>query len=473
MTVKIAVIGAGPGGYAAAIRAARMGAEVTVVEQDNVGGTCLNRGCIPSKIMQTTAVMIEKFKRAAEFGIETNGVFRPDMPGLMARKRRVIKSQANEMLKVLNDNQIRFIQGTGYIQGPNLAAVKLDGQKTVELPWDRLILAPGSYPADLPGVPFNGRNVISSNEALSLEAIPESILIIGAGVIGCEFAFILAALGSAVTMVEALSRVLPLESVDEDCSKILAREMKKKKIKFMVNRIVESIEDAGDQCRVTIGPSPFARDLQAKDTKSTTVTVEKILVCVGRKPDTAGMGLEKIGIKMDKRGWIKVDEKMETRAPGVYAVGDILGPSKSMLAHTATTEGIVAAENALGKNRVMDYKAVPSAIFTMPEVADVGLTESQAKKHGYNTRSDSILFRMLGKAHVIGAIAGQAKIVSDADSKIVLGVHIIGPHATELIAEGALAVKQGLTVMDIAATIHAHPTLSEIMLEASQKAADS
>ncbi|MEA3427611.1 MAG: dihydrolipoyl dehydrogenase [Thermodesulfobacteriota bacterium] len=473
MKVKIAVIGAGPGGYAAAIRAARMGAEVTVVEQDNVGGTCLNIGCIPSKIMQTTAVMMEKFKRAAEFGIETSGVFRTDIPALMARKRRIIKSQANGMLKVLNDNEIRFMHGTGYIQRPNLAVVKPDDQKTVELPWDRLILAPGTYPTELPGVSFNGSNVISSNEALSLEAIPESILIIGGGVIGCEFAFILAALGSAVTVVEALSRVLPIESVDEDCSKILAREMKKKKIKLMVNQIVESIEDAGDQCRVTISPSPFVRDLQAKNTKSTTVTVEKILVCVGRKPDTAGMGLEKTGIKTDKRGWIKVDEKMETSAPGVYAIGDILGPSKSMLAHTAAAEGIVAAENAFGKNRVMDYKAVPSAIFTMPEVANVGLTESQAKKQGYNARSDSILFRMLGKAHVIDAIAGQAKIVSDADSKIVLGVHIIGPHATELIAEGSLAVRQGLTVMDIAATIHAHPTLSEIMLEASQKAAGS
>jgi len=295
---------------------------------------------------------------------------------------------------------------------------------------------------------------------------------VGGGVVGCEFAFILSSLGSQVTVVEAMPRILPLPSVDEDCSKILQREMKKRKIKFMVNRTVEKVENSGRKVRVSIGPSPFLENPSEKDKQLLTTEVNKVLVCIGRKPNTPDVCLEKIDVKIDDKGWILANERLETSASDVYAVGDILGPSKVMLAHVASTEGIIAAENAMGRKRVMKYEVVPGAIFTMPEVADVGLTEVQAKEQGYNTRSDCVLFRTLGKAQVMGEIAGQTKIVSDAENNKILGVHIVGPHATDLIAEGTLAVQTGCTVKELAETIHAHPTLSEVMLEASFKALD-
>ncbi|TET86137.1 MAG: dihydrolipoyl dehydrogenase, partial [Anaerolineales bacterium] len=271
---------------------------------------------------------------------------------------------------------------------------------------------------------------------------------------------------------EALSRMLPLPWVDEDCSKVLEREMKKRKIAFMVNRTVDSIEEVGGKCRVTVGPSSFVAGLKGKDTKPLIVEVDRMLICIGRRPTTAEIGLEKIGVTMDEEGWIVANEQMETNVSDVYAIGDVLGSSKVMLAHVASTEGSVAAENAMGKRRIMNYDIVPGTAFTMPEVANVGLTEVQAREQGYNVRSDSVLFRNLGKAHVIGEIAGQAKIVSDRESGRILGVHLVGPHASDLIAEATLAMKLGCTVQNLAETMHAHPTLAEIMLEGSLKALD-
>jgi dihydrolipoamide dehydrogenase len=305
---------------------------------------------------------------------------------------------------------------------------------------------------------------------LEIEQVPESIVIVGGGVIGCEFACILSAMGARVVVVEALDRMLPLPSVDASCSKVLEREMKKRRIKFYVNRVVESISSSDDGLTVTIGPSPFTSNLKEKDQVPVTETVAQALVCIGRSPNTKAIGLSTIGLDTDPKGWLPVDNQMQTRVPGVYAIGDVLGPERVMLAHVASTEAMLAAENAMGANRVMDYTAVPGAIFTMPEVACVGLTEAQAKERGIDTRADAVLFRTIGKAQVIGELAGQASIVSDAGSGRVLGVHIIGPHATDLLAEGALAVASGLRVADIANTIHAHPTLAEVMLEAALKA---
>ena len=472
MTTRITIIGAGPGGYVAAIRAAQMGAEVTIIEQDNVGGTCVNRGCIPSKIMKTTAEMLENFRRAQEFGIVADKNVSLDMQRLAARKEKIIQNQTKGILRLFDNHKIRYLRGHGYIKSSKLAEVNLAGNKTVEVPWDRLILALGSQPLNIASFPFDGKKIISSNEALNLREVPKSILIVGGGVIGCEFAFIFKSFGSEVTIVEAMPRMLPLPSVDEDCSKVLQREMKKRKIKLMVNRIVKRVEDNGENVRAIIVPSPFNQEPREKDIKPLTVEADMLLVCIGRSPNTANAGLERLGIRMDDRGWIIADERMETSVPDIYAIGDVLGPSKTMLAHVASSEGLVAAENALGGNRVMNYKVVPGAIFTMPEIANVGLTEAQAREKGCNARSDSILFRTLGKAQVTGEIAGQAKIVSDVENGRILGVHIVGPHATDLIAEGTLAVQSGCTVAELAETIHAHPTLSEIMLEASFKALD-
>jgi len=248
--------------------------------------------------------------------------------------------------------------------------------------------------------------------------------------------------------------------------------MKKRKIEFKINSTVKKVEEDGEKVRVTIGPSPFGQQQKEIGSKPFTIETNKLLVCIGRKPNTSNIGLKQLGVKMDERGWIVANEKMETGVTGVYAIGDVLGPSRAMLAHVASTEGLTAAENAMGGSRVMNYRVVPGAIFTMPEVANVGLTEAQAKEQGYTARADSVLFRNIGKPHVIGEIAGQIKMVSDAKNGKILGIHIVGPHATDLIAEGTLAVKLGATVQELSETIHAHPTLSEVMLEVSFKALD-
>ncbi len=470
MPEQITVIGAGPGGYVAAIRAAQLGAEVTVIEEDNVGGTCLNWGCIPSKVMKTTAEMLEKFHRAQEFGIDVKGEILPNISALMARKQSVVQNQVKGILKLFDRHKIHYVSGHGTIQGANLVMAKLPDGETLQVSCDRLILALGSKPLNIPAFPFDGKNIISSNDALSLHEIPQSLLIVGGGVIGCEFSFIFSSLGSKVTVVEALSRLLPLPSVDEDCSKILQREMKKRKIEFMVNKTVDQVEDDGKKLRVTIGPSPFLDKPSEKDKKPLIKEVDKVLVCIGREPNTQGIGIKELGVKMDERGWIIADEGMRTNIPAVYAIGDVLGPSKVMLAHIASSEGLVAAENAMGEKRTINYDVAPGAIFTTPEIANVGLTEEQAKAQGYEVRSDSVLFRNLGKAQVMGEIEGQAKIVSDAETGKILGVHLIGSHATDLIAEGTLALQVGCTVKELAETIHAHPTLAEVMLETSFKA---
>jgi dihydrolipoamide dehydrogenase len=471
--IRITILGAGPGGYVAALRAAQLGADVTLIEEDNVGGTCMNWGCIPSKVMITTAELLEKVRNADAFGIAIDGSVRPNMPRLMERKNKVIQDQSKGILDLLKHHHVRYLKGTGYLKGKGLAAIWMPGGEEQEVPWDKLILATGTKPASLPGLPFDGDRILSSNHALCLQDVPESILIVGGGVIGCEFAFLLSALGSKVTVLEALSRMLPLPSVDEDSSKVLQREVKKRKINFMVNRTIEGLKEVNGKLQVAIGQSSFVESPPDKDKEPLFETVDKILVCIGRAPTTINLaGLDVLGVQLDPKGWVVTNPLMETSAPDVYAVGDLLGPSKIMLAHAASTEGMVAAENAMGGRGTVDYDAVPCAIFTSPEVADVGLTEARAKAEGYQVRSDTVLFRILGKAQVIGEIAGQAKIVSESGSGRILGVHIIGPRATDLIAEATLAIRMGATVQDLANTIHAHPTLSEIMLETSLKAMD-
>jgi dihydrolipoamide dehydrogenase len=471
-TPRVVVIGAGPGGYVAAIRAAQLGADVTIVEKENVGGTCLNWGCIPSKILISTAEMIGQLSRSESFGIQLEGRPKPDMPRLMARKEAILDTQRKGIHGLLQQHRIHCVSGKARIQGHGaLVAEPLEGEP-IAVPWDRLIIATGTQPLSIPALSFDGERVISSNDALCLTHVPESIVIVGGGVIGCEFACLLANLGSNVTVVEALDRLLPLPSIDADCSKILQREMKKKKINFMVNKTVAGVNASAGKLEVVIEPSPFLENPTEKDRRVIKVAADKVLVCIGRKPNSDDMGLENIGVGVDARGWVMADEAMRTSIENVFALGDVLGPSKVMLAHVASAEGKVAAENAMGHSKHMSYTAVPSAIFTAPEVADVGLTEAEAKEQGLDCRVDSVMFRSLGKSHVIGEIGGHAKIVSDSHTGRVMGVHIIGAHATELIAEATLAVRMGATVGDLAATIHAHPTLSEIMAETAFKALD-
>jgi dihydrolipoamide dehydrogenase len=467
MTTRIAVLGAGPGGYMAAVRAAQLGADVTLVEKDQPGGTCLNWGCIPSKVLITTADLLRRLRRAPSLGIELPGEARPRMDWLQARKQKVVADQIQGLLKLFAHHRIRFLRGAGRLEGPGRLRVRTTEDAEETVPWDRIILATGTRPLELPGLTFDGRRILSSDHALSLTALPESIVILGGGVIGCEFACLLAGLGVRVAVVEALPRLLPIPSVDEGLSKVLLREFKKQKIDVHLNRTVTGVEDAGAGLRIATGPSPFLAAPSEKDRRPGLLEADQLLVCVGRAPNTGGIGLETVGVSLDARGWIEADAGLQTTAPHVWAIGDVLGPSRIMLAHAASAEGACAAANALGGSEVMDYRVVPGAIFTHPEVAAVGLTEAQAREQGLPVKVASVLFRSVGKAQVLDELAGEARLVAHAATGVLLGAHLIGAHATELIPEATLAVRQGLTVDDLAAAIHAHPTLAEVLHEAA------
>jgi len=473
VTTRITILGAGSGGYTAAIRAAHLGAEVTVIESDNLGGTCLNWGCIPTKTLRASAEALVAARRLSEFGITAEGGFSPDMQAIMARKNKVVKILVGGIAALFKKNKIRLIKGRGTVLSPSRVQVETHDNGLIEVEGDKLILATGSKVMGLPGFPLDGQTVISSDEALQLKEIPEEILVIGGGVVGAEFAFILDALGSKVTVVEALDRILPLPSIDGDTSRTLQREMKKRKIKFYVNKtLVDTQKTAGGKIKATLGPSPFLSEIREKDRIAVDLSVDKMLVCIGREYNTAGLGLEGIGVELDAGGWIPVNDHLETNIPGIYAIGDVLGPEKIMLAHVASTEALVAAENCFGASRVMDYRVVPSGIFTFPEIGSVGLSEEQAKDRGLNYRTDSFDFRGLGKSQTIGELAGQIKMISNPENGRIFGVHLIGPHATDLVAEAALAIKLEATVRDLAETIHLHPSLSEGLMEAAHAAAD-
>jgi dihydrolipoamide dehydrogenase len=467
MGKEIVIIGAGPGGYAAAIYAARLGGKVTLIERDKAGGTCLNWGCIPSKIMKTTADLVDWLHRAGEFGIALDGEFRIDMEALMARKERIVSSQISSLESLFASKGIRYARGKGRIKSQGLLEIETGDRMTEEVSWDALILAPGSVPVPLPGVPFDGIRILSSDHALDLRRVPQSMLIVGGGVIGCEFAHIYSSLGSKITIVEAMDRLLPLPSLDEACSRLLQREMKKQKISCYLGPVVKSAECSGDLIRVSFLQSG---EQQSGKNEPVFMEFEKVLVCIGRGPATGGLGLENVGITVNPWGWIECNSYLETRAPDVYAIGDVLGPDRIMLAHSASAEAFVAAENAMGGRRSMDYSFVPNAIFTNPEIASVGLTEKQAIERGYEALSESVLFRVLGKAQAMGEIAGEARLVWEKGSKKILGLNLAGAHATDLIGEACLALAAGCTLEDLSRAVHAHPTLSEIMTEISQKA---
>jgi dihydrolipoamide dehydrogenase len=470
MAQKIMVIGGGPGGYVAALRAAALGADVTVIEKENLGGTCLNWGCIPSKIMKNTADMLHKCQRAKDFGIHVDGPVLPDMAALMARKEKILKSQRAGIAGLLKTRGVLVENGTGRVTGKGSVQVTTGGGSTRSLSWDKLIIATGTTPMNVADFAFDSQKILSSNDILMLGHIPESLTIVGGGVIGCEFACIFAALGTKVTVVEAMSRPLPLPSVDNAISKLLLREMKKQKITMLCDTVVTACDTSGKGCTITLAKSPFTDNPNAKEPKTDTLSSDLMAVCIGRTPLSSDLGLETIGLDIRGPGWIPVNDRMETAVEHVYAIGDILGPARVMLAHVASHEGLVAAANAMGQDETMAYDAVPGAIFTMPEIGTVGVSEEQALQKGLDIDTASVNFRVLGKAHAIDEIAGEAKMIVDKTTGRVLGMHIIGPHATDLIAEATLAIAKGLTAKDIAHTIHAHPTLAEIMGEAASKA---
>lgn len=449
--MKLTVIGAGPGGYVAAIRAAQLGARVTVIEEREVGGTCLNLGCIPTKALVASSEALHMMRRAEEYGLVINGDIRPDLKKIMERKDKIVSTQVKGIRSLFKSRDIQLVEGRAeLLDGKRVKVRKKDGtEETIET--DSIIIATGSRPASIPAFPADGVNILSSDDVWRLTEIPKSMVIIGAGVIGCEFACIFRELGTDITMVELLPRALSTE--DEDISDIMEKELKKKKIKLLTSVKVES---------VTISSSGVI--LKLSDGKE--LSAEKVLVSIGRSFNSEGLGLEKIGIEKGKRGEIKVNERMETSVKGIYAIGDVTGGI--LLAHVASKEGIVASTNACGGDEVIDYSVVPAAIFTSPEIASVGLREFQAKEAGIPIVTGSFQYRALGKAHAMGEITGLFKIVADAKTDRVLGVHIIGAHASDIIHEAALAIKAGLRVKDIAEMIHSHPTLSEGLMEAAE-----
>jgi dihydrolipoamide dehydrogenase len=449
--VRIAILGGGPGGYVAALKAAQFGAQVTVIEKAEVGGTCLNWGCIPTKTLIASADALRLARNLADYGIDLNGSPSPNFAKIMERKDKVVSIQVRGIRALFKSWGITLVEGRGTLESPTgIVVEKTDGTKeTVET--DKVIIATGSRPADISSFPFDGKNILSSNDAVVLAEIPKSLLIIGAGVIGSEFACLFSDFGTAVSVVEMLPHALATE--DLEISEQLEREFRKKKIKLHTGLGVTKVEAGPDGMHALLSDG---REIIA----------EKVLVAVGRSFNSKGFGLEEIGVETASNGRILVNERMETNVAGIYAAGDVVGGM--LLAHKASKEGMVAASNACGSAAVMDYSVVPAAIFTSPEIGSVGLREQEAAEKGMNIKTGRFFYRGLGKAHAMGEISGFFKIVADAASDRILGAHIMGPHASDLIHEIAVAMRAGLKVADVADTIHAHPTLSEGILEASE-----
>ncbi len=448
----VVVIGGGPGGYAAALRAAQLGGKVALLEKREVGGTCLNRGCIPTKALLKSCEVLHYVQEAAVFGIESQ-VMGVDYQKMLDRKNKVVSQLVSGVKFLLKGAGVVVYNGTGKLVNSNLVKAELEKGETINLATRKVIIATGSEPANLPAaLTKNLPGVVNSDGILALTAAPKSILIIGGGPIGVEWATIFNSMGSEVTVVEMLDQLVPTE--DAEVGQLLARLLTKKGIKILVSSKVANMEAAGKEIKITVEKSQGAEE----------IVVEKVLAAVGRIPNTAGLGLEENGIGFNGK-FVAVNDKMRTNVEGIYAIGDVVGGIQ--LAHVATHEGMLAAENAMGQDSKIDYKVVPSCIFTMPEIASVGLTEKKAREAGYQVVVGKFPFGACGKALSAGQTEGFVKIVAEEKYKEILGVHIIGPGATDLISEGALALKLETTLEELAETIHAHPTLGEAVMEAA------
>ena len=445
--MKIAVIGGGPGGYVAAIKAAMLGGDVTVIEKKKVGGTCLNVGCIPTKALLASSSMLMNIKEAKNFGINIDGEVNADFSAVMSRKDKIVDQLISGIEFLFDKRGINLVNGFGKLIDKNTIEVTKEDGSVETIKADKIILANGSVPIVPPMFPYDKKRIITSDEVLGLSELPKSMLIIGGGVIGCEIGQFFRTLGTDVTIVQRGEQLLPFE--DQDVVKQLQRQFKKDKIKVLLNSGVDSCEVVGDEVVSTLS-----------DCKK--VSTQYVLVAIGRKPNIEGSGIEELGIELN-RGKIVVNENLETNIEGIYAIGDLI--NTPMLAHVASKEGIVAVENAFGKSKKVDYKAVPRCVYTEPEVAAVGKTQKELDAEGIKYNVGQFEFRGLGKAQAIGHIQGFIKVLADSEDKIV-GASVVGPHATDLLTELSLAVHLGLTVEQVGDVIHAHPTLSEGLMEA-------
>jgi len=454
MQARLVVIGGGPGGYVCAIRAAQLGTGVVLVEKDLLGGTCLNRGCIPTKAMLACAEALETIKEAGEYGI-TVGEPQPDLAAMVQRKNSISETLRKGIAQLLKANRVELVQGFGRLAAPDRVVVERE-EGILEIKTESAVIATGSEPALLPTFDFQQPSILTSTSGLELTSIPSSMIIVGSGVVGSEFATVFNALGTKVTMVELMDRILPTE--DTRISQQMKRILNKKGIEILTETTIEEI--------VEYRPD----GLKARLSSGEVLEAEKLLVSIGRSLNTSGIGLEEVGVELGKRGEIVVDDRMRTNVPGVYAIGDCVGGI--LLAHWASFEGICAAENAMGQESHLDSRVVPACIFTDPEIGSVGLNPAKAEEQGIEVKVGRFMFGGLGKALAMGKAQGFVQLVVDAKTDVVLGCQIMGPHASDLIHEAALAVKMGITAAQMGSTCHAHPSLSEALMEAAEAVHD-
>ena len=440
----LVVLGGGPAGYPAAIRAAQLGANVCLVEEDRLGGVCLNRGCIPTKTLHGLAHLIELAATGKGSGV--SGRISVDVAALMAHKNNVVDSLVGGVRKILKGRKVDIVEGRGRLVSPGEVEVEGHGKVSGR----SVIVATGSSEIELPGMEFDGRTVLSSTDLLDIGRIPESMIVVGGGVIGCEFASVFNAFGTNVTIVEMLPSIIATEDIH--ITRFLQTYLKKKGITLHLGAKVSSLEKTGGGIKALLESGEE-------------INAEIALVSVGRRPNTAGIGLEEAGVEVSKAG-ITVDGGMRTNVDGVFAAGDVIGGY--LLAHVATREGVVAAANALGKGAEIDYSAVPTTIYTLPEVSRVGLTEQEAKEKGIEIAAGRFPFAANGKAKGLREEEGFVKWVASKEDGRLLGLHIIGPQATELLPAGIVALGRKLTAHDFADSIFPHPTLSEALAEAAE-----
>jgi dihydrolipoamide dehydrogenase len=451
MQTEIAVLGAGPGGYVAALRAAQLGARVTIVEENSLGGVCLNVGCIPTKALLRSAEVFRTIQHAKDYGLRLDGTVEADWPAILKRKQRVVKRLVGGVGVLLRKAEVQVLNGRGRFAGPKALEVTTpDGLQRLEA--RQVIIATGSRPIQLPLPGMDLPGVIDSTGALALEELPERLLIIGGGVIGVEFADIYGAFGVQVTIVEMLDRLIPL--MDAELGQTLERGFGRQRMKLHLSSRVTRLDVIENGLQATV----------ATDEGEITLEADRVLVAVGRRPNIEDLGLEAAGVQVEKAG-IPVNEQMQTNVPGIYAIGDVTGGPQ--LAHVASLGGEIAAENALGHSSTLDLKTVPSCVYTDPEIASVGLTEEQARQAGHDVQVGRFPLIANGKALTYGESAGFVKVISEARFSEVLGLHIAAPHASDLIHEGGLALALEATLDEIAMTVHAHPTLGEAVREAA------
>ncbi len=462
---KITIIGGGPGGYSAAFAAARAGCEVTLIEKAGLGGTCLHTGCVPTKTLKATAEALETAQSLASYGIVLSNPAeaRVDMPAVLARKNKVIATLEGGLNKACAKHKVTHHVGTGHILNAKQVQVQTATESFV-VEGDSIIIATGSKVREIPAFPFDGKHIIHSDDLLERQDLPQHMVVVGGGVVGCEMACIYRSFGVNVTLVEGQKRLLPIAGVDAEMSTLIQREMKKKRIAVHLGSTLGNI--AIENGKVNAQIEPLNADGAGKVSP---IECDAVLVTIGRSPVTEGLGLAEAGIATDAQGWISVDEHLRTSVPGIYAIGDVIGPQYIMLAHMAAAEGVHAVRHILHAEDLapMDYSVVPSAIFTLPEAGCVGLSQEQAEEQGIAIKCATFLLRELGKAQASGHLAGIIKLVAEADSGRLLGAHMAGEHTSDIIAEAALCMRMGGTVQDLASTIHAHPTLAEGVFEAA------